>query len=225
MREKSPIKWLILAALLAVPGLALSQPGDDNRTLVFSGQPGQAPIVRMQGRTYVELEALARLTHGSLTFNGNQTTLTLTLPASATNTVTTVSGEKSEFSKEFLQAGIEEMANVREWRIALTYAVQNGYPVSDDWIAVYRDPALKNLGLAAVAASTDSDRRGYQLLSNEFDNMKQLSAKFVAAHASMNYLPTDALSNDPLDQQILACARSMAAMAASGQFVDDGSCH
>jgi hypothetical protein len=33
------------------------------------------------------------------------------------------------------------------------------------------------------------------------------------------------LKSDPLDQQILNCARSLAAMAASGQFVDDGSCH
>ncbi|MGC2528310.1 MAG: hypothetical protein WA639_11215 [Candidatus Acidiferrum sp.] len=223
MRKKSRSRWLILAALLAAPGLALSQAGDDNRTLVFSGQPGQAPVVRMQGKSYVELEALARLTHGSLTLNGNQTTLTL--PGSAANTATSVSGEKSEFSKDFLQRGIEEMATVREWRIALTNAVQNGFPVGDDWIGLYQGPALKNLRLAAVAASTDSDRNAYQLLSNEFDNRKKLSDQFVAAHTSMNYTPTDALKNDPLDQQILICARSMAAMAASGQFVDDGSCH
>ncbi len=223
MRKKSPMKWLILTALLAVPAMVLSQAGEDNRTLVFNGQPGQAPIVRMQGRSYVELEALARLTHGSLTFNGNQTTLTL--PGSTANTVTTVSGGKSEFSKEFLQESIEEMANVREWRIALTNAVQNGFPVGDDWIALYRGPALRNLRLAAVAASTDSDRNAYQLLSNEFDNMKKLSDRFVAAHTSMNYTPADALKNDPLDQQILTCARPLAAMAASGQFVDDGTCH
>ncbi|MGB2620741.1 MAG: hypothetical protein WA857_05675 [Candidatus Acidiferrum sp.] len=223
MRKKSPTKWLILAALLAVPVMALSQAGDNDRTLVFSGQPGQIPIVEIQGRSYVELEALARLTHGSLTFNGSQTTLTL--PASAKNTVTTVSGDKSEFSKDFLQAGIEEMANIREWRIALTNAVQNGFPVGDDWIAVFRGPAIRNLRLAAVSASTDSDRKAYQLLSNEFDNMKKLSDQFVAAHTSMNYTPTDSLKNNPLDQQILTCARSLAAMAASGQFVDDGSCH
>ncbi|MGC1617451.1 MAG: hypothetical protein WA765_03075 [Candidatus Acidiferrum sp.] len=200
MRKKSPIEWLILAALLAMPGMALSQAGEDNRTLVFNGLPGQIPVVRMQGKSYVELEALARLTHGSLTFNGNETTLTLTPPASAANTVTTVSGEKSEFSKEFLQEGIEEMANVREWRTALTNAVQNGFPVGDDWIALFRGPALRNLRLAAVAASMDSDRNAYQLLSNEFDNMKKLSDRFVAAHTSMNYTPTDALKNDPLAQ-------------------------
>jgi hypothetical protein len=223
MRTRSWSKCLILTTLLAIPGMALSQAGEDLRTLLINDQPGQAPVIRIQGRSYVELEALARLTRGSLSFNGNQ--VTLTLPGSGTYTATASAGGKAEFSKEFLRAGIEEMAVIREWRIALTNAVQNGFPVGDDWIAVYRSPALTNLRLASVAASTDADRNAYQLLSNEFDNMKKLSDRFVAAHTSQNYTPTDALKSDPLDQQILSCARSMAAMASSGQFVDDGSCH
>jgi hypothetical protein len=179
--------------------------------------------MRLRGKSYVELEALARLTHGSLSFNGNQ--VTLTLPGSGANTATTIAGDKSEFSKEFLRAGIEEMGMIREWRIALTNGVQNGMPIGDDWMAVYREPSLQNLRLASVAASTDADRSAYQLLSNEYDNMKKLSDRFVAAHTAQNYLPPDSLKSDPLDQQILNCARSLAAMAASGQFVDDGSCH
>jgi len=55
--------------------------------------------------------------------------------------------------------------------------------------------------------------------------MKMLSDRFVDAHTAMNYTSLDALESDPLDQKILNCARSLAAMAASGQFVDDGSCH
>jgi hypothetical protein len=223
VRKTSWSKCLILAALLAIPGMALSQAGEDIRTLAINDQPGQVPILRMQGKSYVELEALVKLTRGSLSFNGNQ--VTLTLPGSGASTATTAAGGKSEFSKEFLRAGIEELAVIREWRIALTNAVQNGFPVGDGWIGVYRSPALTNLRLASVAASTDSDRNAYQLLSNELDNMKKLSDRFVAAHTSQNYTPTDALKNDPLDQQILNCARSLAAMASSGQFVDDGSCH
>jgi hypothetical protein len=220
-------EWAILAAgvmagLVVVPGMVLSQSAEENRTLAINGQAGQAPVVRMQGKSYVELEALARLTHGALSFNGNQ--VTLTLGASGANTATTVTGEKSEFSKEFLRAAIEEMAMIREWRIALTNAVQNGFPIGDDWMAIYREPALRNLRLAAVAASTDPDRSAYQLLSNEFDNMKKLSDRFVAAHTAQTYMPPDSLKGDPLDQQILNCARSLAAMAAGGKFVDDGAC-
>lgn len=228
MRNRLWREWAMLAVagavagLVVVPGMVLSQGVEESRTLLINGQAGQAPVVRMQGKSYVELEALARLTHGSLSFSGNQ--VTLTLPSSGA-TATTIAGEKSEFSKEFLRAGIEEMAVIREWRIALVNAVQKGYAVTNDWINYYRSPAVTNLRLASVAASTDADRKGYQLLSNEFDNMKMLSDRFVDAHTAMNYTSLDALESDPLDQKILNCARSLAAMAASGQFVDDGSCH
>ena len=223
MRKRSWIEWVMLAAVLVVPGMVLSQGVEESRSLIINGQAGQAPVVRMQGKSYVELEALARLTHGSLSFNGSQ--VTLTLAGSGANTATTVAGEKSEFSREFLRAGIEEMAMIREWRTALTNAVQNGFPIGDDWMIIYREPALRNLRLAAVAASTDPDRSAYQLLSNEYDNMKMLSDRFVAAHTAQNYMPPDSLKSDPLNEQILSCARSLAAMAASGKFVDDGSCH
>jgi hypothetical protein len=55
--------------------------------------------------------------------------------------------------------------------------------------------------------------------------MQKLSNKILAARKNMNYIPTDALKDDPLDQKILNCARSLASMAASGQFLDDGSCN
>ncbi|MFI5092699.1 MAG: hypothetical protein WCE50_03720 [Candidatus Acidiferrum sp.] len=222
MRKRSWRERVLLAMVLAVPVVAASQAGDESRTLLISGQGGEAPIVRMQGKSYVELEALARLTHGTLSFSGTQ--VTLTLPGSAA-TATTIAGEKSEFSREFLRAGIEEMAVIREWRIALVNAVQKGYAVTNDWINYYQSPATKDLRMVSVAASTDSDRKAYQLLSNEFDNMKNLSDRFVDAHTAMNYTSLDALERDPLDQKILNCARSLAAMAASGQYVDDGSCH
>jgi hypothetical protein len=223
MRKRSWREWLVLAGLLAVPGIAVSQAGEEARIFVINGQAGQAPVVRMQGKSYVEVEALARLTRGSLSFNGNQTTLTL--PGATASAPAKTLATNSEFSKEFLRAGIEEMAVIREWRIALTNAVQRGIPVTDDWIVSYRSPAITDLRLASVAAGTDSDRNAYQLISNEFDNMKKLSDRFVAAHTSLNYTSPDTLRDDPLDQQILNCARSLTAMVASGQYVDDGSCH
>src|SRR5580658_1349355 len=110
MRKRMWREWAILAVAGAVaglvvgPGMVLSQGVEESRTLAISGQAGQAAVVRMQGKSYVELEALARLTHGSLSFNGNQ--VTLTMPASGANTATTIAGDKSEFSREFLRAGI-----------------------------------------------------------------------------------------------------------------------
>jgi hypothetical protein len=89
----------------------------------------------------------------------------------------------------------------------------------------YRGQAADSLGLASVAASTDSDRSAVQLLSNELDNMRALSVQLLAQRKSMQYVSPELLKDDPLNQKILTCARSLASMAVGGQFVDDISCH
>ena len=182
-------------------------------------------MLQINGRSYVDITALARLINGSLSFKGNQ--VILTLPGSGDNTPSPAAATQpaSAFSKDFLRAGIEEMSVIREWRSALLDAVQNGYPVTDAFVATYRGQASTSLRLASVAASTDADHSAFQLLSNEFDNMQKLSNKVLAARKDMNYISADALKDDPLNQQVLTCARSLAAMASSGQFQDDGSCH
>jgi hypothetical protein len=129
------------------------------------------------------------------------------------------------FSKGFLNAGIEQMATLREWHTALVTAVQSGYPVTSGMLAPYRAQATTNLSLASVAASTASDHSAYQLLSNEFQNMSNLADKYVATRASMTYISHDALQNDSLNQRIMSCGHFLGAMAASGQFSDDGSCN
>ena len=226
MSMKRPLSpWLTLAALLVLAGLVLSQATSQSATLVVNGQAGQAPVIQIKGRSYVDVESLARIANGSLSFKGNQ--ITLTLPGSPASAPASQASQPpaSGFSKEFMRAGIEEMSIIREWRSALVSAVQNGYPVTEEWMSGFRGQAATSLRLAQVAASTDSDQSAFQLLSNEFDNMQKLSNKLLAARKDMNYMSADALKNDPLNQQILTCARSLAAMASSGQFQDDGSCH
>jgi hypothetical protein len=227
MREKSLLIRLLFVLLLVVPALAVSQAQQQTQTLMVEGKSGEVTVIQMNGRSYVDLEALARVVSGSLAFNGNR--ITLTLPTSSANNAAAAPPASptanSGLSKEFIKAGIEEMSAIREWRSALANAVQNGYPVTEDWVGAYRGQAATSLRLASVAVSTDSDGSAYQLISNVFDNMQQLSNKFVAARKSLNYMAPDSLKNDPLNQKILNCARSLASMAASGQFVDDGSCH
>jgi hypothetical protein len=227
MGQKLPSAGLLLAVLLAMPGLGSSQAVQPTTALVVSGQPGQAPVLQINGKSYVNLEALARLTNGSLSFKSNQ--ITLTLPGSAASTPATDDQASqpapSGFTRNFLKAGIEAGSTIREWRTALSSAVQNGYPVTDDFVARYVDQSATSLRLASVAVSTDSDRNAFQLLSNVFDKMQKLSNKILAARQNMSYVSGAALRDDPLNQQILSCARSLASMAASGQFQDDVSCH
>lgn len=117
------------------------------------------------------------------------------------------------------------MSEIREWRVALQNAVRYGFPTNKDWMSPYRGAAMSSVRQASVAASTESDRNAAQLISKELDHMQQLSDKMVSARKNMTYIAPDALENDPLDKKILNCAHSLAAMAASGQFHDDGSCH
>jgi len=227
MRKWPFSAWLMLAALLALPIFALSQAAQQNLSLIVNGRPGVAPVVQLNGRSYVEIEALARVASASLSFKGNQ--IILTLPGSTTSTApapsSTTEPANQGFSKEFLRAGIEEMAAIREWRSVLTNAVQHGYPITEDWLSVYRVQAAKNLTLASVAVSTDSDRDALGLLTNEFDNMHKLSNTILESHKSMDYVSPTTLTDDPLDQRIMNCAHSLALMAAGRQFLDDGSCH
>jgi hypothetical protein len=226
MREKSYAKVIFVAVLL-MEGLALSQTAQQSGTLTVAGHSGEAPVIQANGRSYVDIETLARLTSGSLSFNGNQ--IKLTLPGGTADTTRTVPPDshsaKAGFSKDFLRASIEAMAEIREWRSALDNAVQYGFPVGNNWIAGYQGAASTAIRLASVAASTNADRSASQLLNNVYANMQKLSDKMLAARKNMNYIAPDALLKDPLDQKILACARSLASMAASGQFQDDSSCH
>jgi hypothetical protein len=226
MRKRSSSAPLILVVLLIVPALALSHAAQESRTLTVDGQPGQVAVVQLNGHSYVDLEALARVVNGSLSFNGNQ--ITLTLPGATSTAAADPSASPTPadtgLSKGFLKAGIEAMAMVREWHSALANAIQNGFPIAANWLASYSNQAATALRLASVATSTNSDQNAYQLLSNEFNNMKALSNQYVATRQSLDYIAPDALASDPLNQNIVNCGHALAAMAANGQFVNDGSC-
>jgi hypothetical protein len=226
MRKRLLNAGLVLG-LLASPGIVWGQAVQQNVKLLVHGLPGKMEVLQVNGRSYVDVEALARFMSGSVVFSGNE--ITVTLPSSFQAASGAADGATptghSAFSKDFMRAGIEQMSDIREWRSALVNAVQNGYPLTDEFVAGYQGRASTNLRLASVAISTDSDRSAYQLLSKEFDSMQKLSNKILSARKNMNYIPPDALKDDALDQKILNCAHSLASMAASGQFLDDGSCN
>ena len=117
------------------------------------------------------------------------------------------------------------MTVIREWRIAIVNAVQTNSPVTEDWVSSFRRSADSKLALASAAATTESDRKAVDLLRNEFNNMQQLSDHFLALRKSASYTSPDSFDNNPLDQKILSCARSLASMAAANQFQDDTACH
>jgi hypothetical protein len=232
---KFGIRIMIWVALTA-PVIAMAQ---GQQTLAVTGYSGSVPALQVSGRNYVEVEALARLINGALSFSGNKIVLTLpgsdgngsngnrsngNAPAANAPAAAPSPAANSGFSREFLRAGIEAMSTIREWHSALASAIGNGYPVTEDGLSQYSDQAMTNLRLAQTAANTDSDQQAVQFVANEYRKMKQLSDKYVAKRENMNYTAPGALKNDPLNQSIIACGKSLGAMAASGQFTDDGSC-
>jgi hypothetical protein len=216
---------LMLVGLLIASGLGFSQADQQGGTLTVSGHSGQAPVTQINGRSYVAIDALARLLNGSLGYQGNHITLTVPSDGSRAGGPPTGQPANSGFSKDFLNAAIETMSDVREWRSALLNDVQNGSPVTETWMANYHAEAVKSLRLTSVAATTDSDHNALRLLSKELDHMQELGNKVLAARKNRSYITADIVQKDPLDQKILNCARSLAAMVASGEFQDNGVCN
>ncbi len=217
--------WLALVLVL-IPGAVLPQASQESGVLTVSGHPGEVPVTQINGRPYVAVDALAQLMNGSLGYQGSR--ITLKLPgAPGASRALPPAGQSANpaFSRDFLKATIETLSDIREWRTALLTAVENGYKMTDTLLEDYQAPAAKNLRMASVAATTDSDRNALRLLSREFDHMQELSTRILKARKNLSYISTDSLKKDPLDQKILKCARSLAAMAANGEFQDDGSCH
>jgi hypothetical protein len=70
------ILLLSLSLILLLSLSAFAQDAQQNLTLIVTGQPGQIPIVQMNGKSYVDIDALARLTNSSVSIKGNQVVLT-----------------------------------------------------------------------------------------------------------------------------------------------------
>ncbi len=223
-------KPVMFGAALLMVAMAMAQSQRERETLTVQGYEGQASVIRYQGRVFVDAQALAQITNGSLSFEKNRIILALPGPDGSSS-----SGDvhTSGFSRPFIKAAIEAMASIREWGGMLMVTVQDGYPVENSMagntIVAHQDRAADNVALASAAASTASDSRGLELLQNEFNNVQVWSDKFVEARRSMSAanltVSEGALKNDGDAQKILRCGQFLGQMFASGTFQDDAVCH
>ena len=214
---------ILLAALPTLPANGDAPRPQKGSTFTIAGYAGEAQLLQVNGKSYVEVETLARLTKGTLSFKANQTILTLH-PADAA-VQAAAPHAKPALSRGFIQAGIEEMGVIREWRLAVVNAVQINTPVSEDWVSARHRLAEKNLALASAAISTDDDRSAYPLLSVEFNNMQKLSELYLAMRNQNKFISPENFDNGPLEEQILNCAQGLASMMDSHEFQDQAACH
>lgn len=222
------ISSLLFALLFTAVGFAQAQ--QQSTTLVINGQSGKVPVLRANGRTYVDVEALAQLANGSVTFSPNG--LALTIPSSGDGSAAAEAPkatDDSSLSRGFMKAGIEEMALLREWGAAMAYAIQNGYPVQDAWAANYQQKAAQGMRSAEIAATTNGDKNALQLLTNEYQGVRTWSDKLVHASQSMNTakysMSPGSLKAEPESQKLITCWQFLGSMLSSGSFQDDDSCH
>jgi hypothetical protein len=83
---------------IVIPLLALTLTAQQTNSLVISGQPGHAKVIQVGGRNYVDVEGLARILNGSMSFNGNQIVLA---PNGGNALASSPSDGTQEFSKDF----------------------------------------------------------------------------------------------------------------------------
>jgi hypothetical protein len=215
---------LMVGTLLMFVVLGAAQTAQPGETLSIEGYPGQAKVMRSQGRVFVDVENLARVINGSLRFEGN--TIILSLPSGSASTSDNEPSNPG-FSRPFMNSAIEAMASIREWGGMLKVIVENGYPVGKA-MSAYQGRAADHVALASAAASSDDDHRGFELLRNEFNNLQAWSESFIDARNSLSTADLSTSENplkgDENAQKIIQCGQFLQQMFASGAFQDDVAC-
>jgi hypothetical protein len=224
-------RLLLFCTLMLVSAVTRAQSGEQIRTLVINEQTGKVAVLERGETTYIDLKRLVEIAQGSVAFQDNRIMLDLSCPPDREPLQTAEPEQPSNMrlSREFTKAAIEEISLMREWASTLANAVQNGYPVADNWVAGYHAQAQTGLALSSAAVSTDPDRNAFQLLNREFDHVQAWSNKLLEASKSMNAgkyaVSHDTLQNEPLSQKIVSCAHFLGKMLAGGTFQEDSSCH
>jgi len=221
---------LVILAPLILIAMATAQTERPRLTLSVQGYLGDAPVVQLQGRSYVEMQDLARITNGSLTFEKDR--IILAVPGCDGSKTDGADAAKSGFSRSFMRAAIEAMASIREWGGILQATVQDRYPVENamtgNTIVAYQERAAEKVALASAAASNDSDNRGLELLRNEFNSVQAWTDRFLKARKSMTAeymtLSDTPFQEDDQAQKILQCGQFLAQMFPGGSFQDSAAC-
>ena len=192
-------------------------------------------MAQVNGHSYVDLEALARVVGGTLTYRNGRAVLTVpglaadAAPAAVQPAPTAATAEQPAqrpvLTRDFVTAGVQAVSQMREWRTTLAHAVANNQPVTTDLLGPFQRQSETQVALAAAAARTDPDRSAATLLQNELANLRTLSSNYISTHDTITNIRTDALDTDPLHAKVVSCLQALAGMQAGGSFQDVSTCH
>lgn len=228
MMSKHPSFRFVLypALVLALSGTLFAQ--STNKTLVVNGKTASAGVRQINGRLYVDLEALAQATNAVFTVEPRRVVLNIP-PSDAGAVATDDSAQNSQrLSRDFSSAAISALAAMREWRVAVRAMILYGLAVSETWVQAYHQQSMDALQQASVVASTEADKNALQLLRNEADMMTAWAQQVEAARQELNGEKTvdpNALKDDTTLAKIQKCSQFLNSMVLSGSFNDDPNCH
>jgi hypothetical protein len=197
------------------------------RTLIVNGKTVDAGVLLVEGRSYVDIEGLAKGMGGSVTFEADQISLTIPGPLPSAAPQTTPQSQEG-MSKDFQKVAVFTLAEMREWRGAIGTVITSGMPVVGTWSQDYHDRVEADLMQATLAASTDSDRQALPLLQQEFALLTEWADTVLEERKALNAARTidpNSLQNDQSLARISKCGQFLSAMIVSGTFSDDSSCH
>jgi len=197
-----------------------------DRILVVNGKTVGTPIVEVDGRPYVDIEALAQVMNGTLTIEPDRMVLTIRAPNPSATPPSPPAQER--LSRVFASAAVSELAEMREWRGAVGTVLAYNVAVVGTWPQDYHDHVEASLTQVALTASTNADRDTLQLLRNEFANLADWAGNVIAMRQALNAtksVSADVMQSDQALAKISACSSFLNATLVSGEYADSPSCH
>ena len=220
--------------LAAIPliafGIAAAQAQDSHgqRTLEVNGHTGQAIVYQISGKSYVDLESLARIANGSLSFRGGGIVLRLPAADSASHGQPSTTGSNAGMTNDFMKASLQALASLNEWTHILTHEIQRGLPIHPSTMVALRNKASDQLRVATVDAANESDDHALRLLTLHFNQVDNWNNKLAAERKNLDmgkYATENALDRDESYQRITSCSNFLATMLPSGHFQDSHVCN
>jgi hypothetical protein len=229
MRSFTNLGLLVAIPLIATGvAAAQSQSKHEQRTLEVNGHTGQAMVYQIDGKSYVDLESLARIANGSLGFRGDSIVLHLPAGGAATDQ-SHDQPPTAGMTNDFMKASLQAVATLKEWTNVLAVGIQRGVPGDGSRLVVFHDKAADQLRIATVDAANESDQQALRLLTNHFNQVSNWSNKLVAERKNMDTakysITPNALANDETYQKIISCSKFLGSMLPSGQFHEGRSCN
>src|SRR5260370_31954492 len=113
-RRRNPQRLVLLGLAFLFVAVLFAQ-GPSDKKLLVNGQNTGETVLQSEGRFYVDIETLARITSGTVTVEPTQ--IVLTIPGA--NSDTSFPKTTDALSKEFGSAASLASAAMQEWKGAL----------------------------------------------------------------------------------------------------------